>query len=111
MWFRGRKHPSMKIDVTIAVSETRRKRAPRIQEMKSEIVVPTDLLLIAWRQLFPAERMVVFGGRVVDAGVAITSHVDVTEPNPSSVHVKACPQRLAQALIDFERTGVHLAMW
>src|SRR5947208_3594305 len=75
------------------------------------IIIPTDLMFAAWRQLFPAERMIVFGARQSKRGVRVTSLSDVTEPRPSVVHVRACPERMATSLIDFERTGAHLGVW
>lgn len=75
------------------------------------IVIPTDLMVVAFRQLFPAERMVVFGGRRTDDRIVLTSFVDVTERRPSAAHVRACPQKLGQALMDFEKCGAHLALW
>src|SRR5882672_3091556 len=67
------------------------------------IIIPTDLMFAAWRQLFPAERMLVFGARQTKRGIRVTSVSDVTEPRPSAAHVRACPERLATSLIDFER--------
>jgi proteasome lid subunit RPN8/RPN11 len=75
------------------------------------LTIPTDLMFSAWRQLFPAERMLVFGARPTKYGARITSLSDVTEQRPSAVHVRACPERMATALIDFERTGAHLGIW
>ena len=75
------------------------------------VFFPTDLMVTAWRQLFPAERMIVFGGRTTSLGVRITSATDVTEPRPSAVHVYACPERMTRTLMDFEHTGAHLAIW
>lgn len=75
------------------------------------VVIPTDLMLAAFRHLFPAERMVMLAGRRLGNRVTLTSFADVTERTPSAVHVRACPQKLAQALLDFERCGAHLALW
>lgn len=77
----------------------------------TRVVIPTDLMFAAWRQVFPAERMVVFGGRHTRVGVRITSVADVTEAKPSAVHVRADSVRMTNSLIDFERTGAHLAVW
>lgn len=75
------------------------------------VTIPTDLLFSAFRQLFPAERMLVCGAIRSRHHIRLSSVVDVTEASPSPVHVRACPARLAQALIDFEHTGSHLALW
>jgi proteasome lid subunit RPN8/RPN11 len=110
-WF-GRKSPApLDVTVTVRVSPSRRRAKGVTRTSPPNIIIPTDLLMSAWRQLFPAERMVVFGGRADGDDVLVTSYVDVTEPNPSAVHVRACPQKLAQALIDFERTSAHLSLW
>lgn len=77
----------------------------------SRIIIPTDLMFAAWRQLFPAERMLVFGARQTKRGVRVTSASDVTEARPSVAHVRACSERMATSLIDFERTGAHLGVW
>jgi proteasome lid subunit RPN8/RPN11 len=76
------------------------------------VIISTDLLLSAFRLMFPAERMLVCGGRTRGSSIRLTSVVDVTEPgSASTVHVRACPARLGQALLDFERTGSHFAAW
>lgn len=77
----------------------------------ADVIIPTDLFLSAWRQLFPAERMLVLGGRRLKRGVRITSATDVTEAKPSRVHVWADPAKLVQSLLDLERSGAHLALW
>lgn len=112
-WFGRKSAPAVNVSVTVTVSPSRPRRSKgRLSETSPpRIIIPTDLLMAAWRQLFPAERMVVFGGRAEGNDVLVTSYVDVTEANPSAVHVNACPKRLAQALIDFERTGAHLSLW
>ena len=84
---------------------------PAAPPVVASVAIPTDLMFAAFRQLFPAERMVVFGGRRTDERVVLTSFVDVTERRSSPVHVRACPQKLGQALLDFERCGAHLALW
>jgi proteasome lid subunit RPN8/RPN11 len=89
--------------------ETR--RLPEAEKADDRIIIPTDLMFAAWRQLFPAERMLVFGARQTKEGICVTSVSDVTEPRPSVAHVRACPERMATALIDFERTGAHLGVW
>lgn len=75
------------------------------------VMIPTDLILCAWRQVFPAERMVMLGGRRTKSGVRVTSMSDVTETEPSPVHVRADAARLAMCLLDLERAGAHLAVW
>ena len=86
-------------------------RAARSELLDQAVFIPTDLMVTAWRQLFPAERMIVFGGRTTRRGVRITSASDVTEAKPSAVHVYACPERMTRTLVDFEHTGAHLAIW
>lgn len=113
-WF-GRKRNTVQIEIVIApppvAKRSGARRVPSDETSSQRIVVPSDLMLVSWRLLFPAERMLVFGGRRTARGVRITSAIDVTGPNPSSVHVRACPQKLSQALIDLDRTGAHLALW
>jgi hypothetical protein len=88
-------------------------RSERLDEVPAQptVIVPTDLMFAAWRQVFPPERMVLFGGRKIAHGIQVTSVVDVTGPQASVAHVRACPALLAQGLRDFDRTGVHLAVW
>lgn len=111
-WFkRSSQHPSIELSVSVDV-RPRLNTTPRSSiDDYSRIIIPTDLMFSAWRQLFPAERMVVFGGRSTPKGVYITSVSDVTEPRPSVAHVRASTDRIGQSLIDFERTGAHLAVW
>lgn len=114
MWFSKRALPINIVVHLHVTAKPARDVAPRrpSEPVSPRILIPTDLLLGAFRQLFPAERMMICGGYRSPRGVVrITSVVDVTEANPSAVHVRACPQKLAQALIDFERTGAHLALW
>ena len=75
------------------------------------ITIPTELIVAALRQLFPAERMVILGGRQTHKGVRVTTVTDITEAQPTTVHVRACPRRLTQTLVDYERTGAHFAVW
>lgn len=110
-WFGRTSSQDFNVSVTVSVSPSPKRSKRLTRTSPPRIIIPTDLLMAAWRQLFPAERMVIFGGRADGEDVLVTSYVDVTEPKPSAVHVRACPQRLAQALIDFERTGAHLALW
>ena len=111
MWRRRR--PVSPCEVQIIVGHlTIHPPGPKSPGLQSPVVViPTDLLVTAWRQLFPAERMLVFGGRRTAEGVRVTSVADVTEPQPTLVHVRACSAKLSRALIDFERTGAHFAVW
>ena len=118
-WFRRRSRPSMsEIQIRLLIEDRRlRHRVRRRPAVPTEvrehtrIVVPTDMMFAAWRQLFPAERMAVFGGRRTPSGVTVTSVSDVTEAHPSVAHVRACPKRMTSCLMDLERTGAHLAIW
>lgn len=94
------------LNLRLAPSRRSHDRPPAMR-----VTVPTDLLFAAFRQLFPAERMVVFGGRRTAGGVRVTSFTDVTEARPTPVHVRACPRTLGSALIDLDRTGAHFAVW
>jgi proteasome lid subunit RPN8/RPN11 len=80
-------------------------------ELGRRVIIPADLMLGAWRQLFPAERMMVFGGRKIRTGAHVTSASDVTRIPESPVHVHACPEKLTRCLVDLERTGAQLAAW
>ena len=75
------------------------------------LVLHTDLIVGAWRQLFPAERMLIIGGRRQGARVHATSLRDVTGDNHSRAYVKASPVRLHEALMDWESTGAHVVAW
>ncbi len=75
------------------------------------LVLHTDFIVAAWRQLFPAERMLIVGGRRQGARVQATSLRDVTGENHSRAYVKASPVRLHEALMDWESTGAHVVAW
>jgi proteasome lid subunit RPN8/RPN11 len=75
------------------------------------LTVPTDLAWVAFRRLFPAERMAVLAGRVAEGGLDVTSAADVTGADASQVHVRASAALLTAALMDVEATGARLAAW
>src|SRR5262245_42687039 len=75
------------------------------------LIVATDLLTCAWRQLFPAERMIVVGGQRHGAIVRATSIRDVTGDTRSLSYVRSAPDALHQALLDWETTGAHVCLW
>jgi proteasome lid subunit RPN8/RPN11 len=111
-WFcRSRPQFAVQISIRIDAPEVQPSALRRATAQPDRIIIPTDLMFSAWRQLFPAERMVVFGGRSTKNGVRVSSAVDVTEDHPSAAHVRASAERIGQSLIDFERTGSHLAVW
>lgn len=89
--------------------QPRRRRNKRTSPMP--VVIPTELLFAAFRQLFPAERMLIMGGRARHNSVIATNLVDVTEPMPSIVHVRADRRKLGTGLLDLSRSGAHLAVW
>lgn len=109
-WFR-RRDPAPGFTVVIELPPASGSEQPTTERDKQRIIIPTDLMFTAWRQLFPAERMIVFGGRKTPHGIRITSASDVSEAKPSAVHVRACQEKIAKALVDFECTGAHLAIW
>src|SRR5262245_48086248 len=112
MAFFPRSQPALSLGISfVAPGGLTAPRGGPIAPQGITVSIPTDLMFAAYRQLFPAERMVVFGGRRRQGRVRVTSLVDVTEPHPSAAHVRACPQRLSEALIDLERTASHLAIW
>lgn len=76
-----------------------------------ELIVPTDLLFCAWRDLFPAERMMFVGGRTAGGRMVASSAWDVTGSVRSAVHVKASPERLGRSLLDVEASGARLVAW
>lgn len=84
---------------------------PSITGRPVKVLIPTDLMFCAWRQVFPAERMLMLGGRRTGHRVKVTSVSDVSEAHPSSVHVRAEPTKLIPALLDLERAGAYLAAW
>jgi proteasome lid subunit RPN8/RPN11 len=119
MWL-GKRQPKARepaIHIRVRIDrQRRRRRRPNpvdvpVQSTESTIVIPTDMMFAAWRQLFPAERMMAMGGRRSESGLTITSIADVTEAHPSVAHVRACPERLTKYLVDLEKTGAHLALW
>jgi proteasome lid subunit RPN8/RPN11 len=75
------------------------------------LVVTTDLVIAAWRQLFPAERMLFVAGRKDGDGVRATSIRDVTGDSRSRAHVKASPAALCEALLDWQASGAHVVAW
>jgi proteasome lid subunit RPN8/RPN11 len=109
-WFR-RQQPKVAVAINIRLLSRPRKRRPHRSAESAPLIIPTDLMVTAWRQLFPAERMLVFGGRRPNEGICLTSVVDVTEAKPSLAHVNASAARMTQTLIDLEHTGAHLAVW
>ena len=79
-------------------------------ETETTVVVPSDLLWTAHRQLFPAERMMVVAGRREGPRIQLSSIVDVTG-QANSGHVRAEPGKLAETLITMDQTGSYLAGW
>lgn len=75
------------------------------------LVITTDLLIAAWRQLFPAERMLFVAGRREGDGIRATSIRDVTGDSRSRAHVKASPAALCEALLDWQASGAHVVAW
>lgn len=75
------------------------------------LVLPTDLLATAWRQLFPAERMMFVGGHRDGFATDATSLRDVTSDRRSLAYVKASPTLLHEALLDWEATGACVVGW
>ena len=110
VWFRHA-NPKIEVVVRLEIPRTNRPALKRELDSTSRLVIPTDLMFAGWRHLFPAERMLIFGGHKTARGIRVTSFSDVTESKPSAIRVRACPDRMARALIDFERTGAHLAVW
>src|SRR5580693_5343882 len=77
----------------------------------STLVLPTDLLTAAWRQLFPAERMIFVAGRRDGRVTRATSLRDVTGETRSAGYVKASAALLQEALLDWEGTGARVVAW
>jgi len=76
-----------------------------------QLLVPTDLLVSAWRDLFPAERMMFLGGSADGSTRRISSVWDVTGSDRSIAHVKASPALLGRALLDCQVAGAHVVGW
>lgn len=76
---------------------------------KKKVIVPADLLYLAHASLFPPERMVVVAGQRGNVP-RFGALFDVTG-DAHATHVKADRQRLARALIAFEKSGSYLAGW
>ncbi len=74
------------------------------------LVVPSELLYQAHHALFPAERMLVLGGRTERETIRLGAAFEVTGANGMG-HVKADPDRLAQALIAMDRADCFLGAW
>ncbi len=85
--------------------------APHESIAAPELVIPADLIIAAWRGLFPAERMMLLGGSQADALTRVSSSWEVTGLNRSVVHVNASSALLARTLLDFEASGVRLVAW
>lgn len=109
--FRYRRKPQRTYVLLPPSSSCTQSRRRVDDSVKPEVLFPTDLLFSAWRQVFPAERMLVLGGRRTKRRVQVTSVSDVSEARPSRVHVRADPGKLVTTLVDLERTGAHLAVW
>jgi proteasome lid subunit RPN8/RPN11 len=75
------------------------------------VVIPLDLLIVAWRAVFPPERMMILIGRSDNETVRITSIRDVTWERRSVAYVKASSVLLSQALLDSEVSGARLVGW
>ena len=78
-----------------------------------QVVIPTELLFLAHRSLFPAERMAIVAGRTADDQVQLTVPFDVTGrfADTNWSHVRGDPELLSRALIAMELTGSHFAGW
>lgn len=110
-WFRRARRQELALTLTLHVPVSTTSPTRRGPTGPARLIMPTDLLVAAWRQLFPAERMVVFGGRHTATGIRVTSVFDVTEAHPSQGHVRSCPSKLGTSLVDLDRTGSHLCAW
>ena len=77
----------------------------------ARLLLPTDVLTSAWRQLFPAERMIFIAGRRDGPVVRATSLRDVTGETRSHAYVKASAALLHEALLDWEGTGARVVAW
>src|SRR5258708_19517799 len=104
-----RKHRSLewtfRVDLRSEPEASRKSTRPlRVAERDScRIIIPTDLMFAAWRQLFPAERMLAFGARQTNRGIRVTSLSDGTEPRPPFSHFLACPNPTAPTPTTFNR--------
>jgi len=107
----GRCSPRAYILLPLDAARPARRKGKKRPAGPTPVVIPTDLLLSAFRQLFPAERMVIMGGRACRQSIKATSVIDVTEARPSISHVRADRLKLSTALVDLSRSGAHLAIW
>lgn len=76
-----------------------------------QLRIHTDLIIAAWRQLFPAERMLLLGGRRQGDASQATSFRDVTGEKRSRAYVKASASLMHEALMDWEAAGAHVVAW
>lgn len=106
----GRRASSGHTPLPLGYALPERERGTR-RCVRTRVEIPTDLLFSAFRQLFPAERMIVMGGRKVRGTVRVSSVMDVTELRPSVTHVRSDPLKLATALLDLSRSAAHFALW
>jgi len=84
---------------------------PKESTLATELLIPADLIVAAWRSLFPAERMMLLGGSRSGEMTRVSSSWDVTGLDRSVVHVKASSTLLGRTLLDFEASGVHMLAW
>lgn len=83
---------------------------PAAEGQPAQVILPTDMLYQCRQSLFPAERMMVVAGRRRNNRIILGAAFDVTG-DASAGHVRANPQKLAQALIAMSSTSSHLAGW
>ena len=79
-------------------------------QRQSTIYIPTDVLIHAATALLPPERMGVVAGRWMHRHFVLTTMYDVTGA-AHRAHVRADPQAISRALVEFDAAGVELALW
>ena len=77
---------------------------------KRKVIISAETLYQAQSILFPAERMLITSGRREGGNVILGATFDVTG-ECSVGHVRADPDKLANALIAIDKSGAYLGLW
>jgi proteasome lid subunit RPN8/RPN11 len=107
---------ALRPDVSLSSIELRLQSALRdlsvlLNETRSRtLLVPTDALFRAFSSLFPVERMGIMAARNIAGNTIVGSMYDITGTGHRA-HVRADSGKLAEALIQMDRSGSHLAVW
>jgi hypothetical protein len=96
-------HNGFRISPDIQPKPTTPTATPRLK-------IASDLLYQMHANLFPAERMLIAGGRRTEHGIELGAIFEVTG-RAGAGHVRADPSKLGRALIAMDLTDTHFALW